>query len=294
MWGDEDEDYLPPTTESEPDKEGIITVTSFKFNERKEKIKVITRVKRYTRRKRISKKALERRRNWVKFGAATDVEENLKITFPSYDAILMEDPTVEVTKEDELVKKFDGRQSVVVCRKCGKDHWTLNCPYKDLAMGDIPAGETEAKPAVAAGGAGGKSGYVPPHLRKGYTAPEGSSAGAAEELSTSIRVSNVSTNANEDDLRELFLPFGGVSRVFLAKDRETFQSRGFAYVSFHDRGSAEKAMEALQGYGYDHLILSLSWAKPSNRDPGKEGGLSSGYVSGYGKALPQGMGPKKE
>ncbi|CAM9655947.1 unnamed protein product, partial [Choristocarpus tenellus] len=52
-------------------------------------------------------------------------------------------------------------------------------------------------------------------------------------------------------------------RTYLAKDPETMQSRGFAFVSFYNQQDAEAAMEALQGYGYDHLILKLEWAKPS-------------------------------
>ena len=47
-------------------------------------------------------------------------------------------------------------------------------------------------------------------------------------------------------------------------------------------------------YGYAHLILKLEWAQPSKRDAGKEGGLAgNSYVSGYGKALPQGLGDKR-
>ncbi|CAN0541227.1 unnamed protein product, partial [Ectocarpus sp. 8 AP-2014] len=53
------------------------------------------------------------------------------------------------------------------------------------------------------------------------------------------------------------------NRVYLAKDPETMQSRGFAFVSYYQKSDAESAMQALQGYGYDHLILKLEWAKPS-------------------------------
>ena len=100
-------------------------------------------------------------------------------------------------------------------------------------------------------------------------------------------------------MRELFDAFGRVTRVYLAKDKITMRSRGFAFVSFAIRSDAEKAMNRLQGYGYDHLILKIEWARPSAKKPDEGGGgfgsgLSGGFVSGYGKALPQGMGaPKK-
>ena len=145
--------------------------------------------------------------------------------------------------------------------------------------------------ALQSGGAGK---YVPPSRRAGA-----SSSSAGESLSTrndrddscTLRVSNISEDANEQDLRELFGAFGGVQRVFLAKDRETQLSRGFAFVSYYERSDAEKAMEKLQGYGYDHLILRLEWARPSNRDAGSENVMR--FASGYGKALPQGTGGKR-
>ena len=79
--------------------------------------------------------------------------------------------------------------------------------------------------------------------------------------------------------------FGKLNRVYLAKDRETNTSRGFAFVSYYNRQDAERALEKLQGYGYAHLILYLEWAKPSGRDAGSENVMR--YASGYGKALPQ-------
>ncbi|CAN0338188.1 unnamed protein product [Ectocarpus sp. 13 AM-2016] len=65
------------------------------------------------------------------------------------------------------------------------------------------------------------------------------------------------------------------------------QSRGFAFVSYYQKSDAESAMQALQGYGYDHLILKLEWAKPSLRDVATEGGLSGMRTSGYGERLAQ-------
>ncbi len=47
-------------------------------------------------------------------------------------------------------------------------------------------------------------------------------------------------------------------------------------------------MDALQGYGYDHLILKIEWGK---KQAPKEGGSAGAepvqFRSGYGKALAQ-------
>ena len=38
---------------------------------------------------------------------------------------------------------------------------------------------------------------------------------------------------------------------------------GFAYVSFVHRDEAARAMAAIDGYGYDNLILHVEWARPT-------------------------------
>ena len=32
-------------------------------------------------------------------------------------------------------------------------------------------------------------------------------------------------------------------------------------MSFHERSDADKSIKNLDGYGYDHLILKVEWAK---------------------------------
>ena len=45
-----------------------------------------------------------------------------------------------------------------------------------------------------------------------------------------VRVTNLSEDANENDLRELFGPFGPIQRVFLAKDKRTQQSKVWTWL----------------------------------------------------------------
>ena len=78
-----------------------------------------------------------------------------------------------------------------------------------------------------------------------------------------IRVTNLPEEATEGDLMELFKPFGKVTRTFLAKDKNTQQSRGFAFVNFQHRDDAQRAILGVNGYGYHHLILKVEWSKPS-------------------------------
>jgi len=160
--------------------------------------------------------------------------------------------------------------SVVVCRICGMtgDHWTLKCPNKEkIESGRMkPIGEAGGVSAqVGEISAGPKGAYVPPTLRNadGGRRTDLENIRTQRDDTATLRVSNLSDDTSESDLQELFRPFGPVSRVYLAKDRNTHLSRGFAFVNFIRREDAAAAMEKLAGYGYDHLILQIEWAKPS-------------------------------
>ena len=49
-------------------------------------------------------------------------------------------------------------------------------------------------------------------------------AHSADDNAT-IRVTNLSEDTRETDLQELFRPFGSISRIYLAKDKTTGQSK---------------------------------------------------------------------
>jgi translation initiation factor 3 subunit G len=166
-------------------------------------------------------------------------------------------------------KEKDALKNVSIkCRICSGDHFTTKCPFKDTMA---PEGEPGATPAdlgmddAPSGGLGqGGSSYVPPHLRKGGAGTGERMGGKYErdDLAT-LRVTNVSEFAEENDLRDMFERFGRVTRVFLAKDRETLRAKGFAFVSFADRSDAARACEKMDGYGFGHLILKVEFAKKS-------------------------------
>ena len=100
---------------------------------------------------------------------------------------------------------------------------------------------------------------------------EGGAGGEGEMMmqkrrdENSVRVTNLAEDVVEQDLSDLFGRFGHVQRIFIAKDRETGESRGFAFINFTRREEAQAAIDTLDGFGYANLILSVSWAAP--REP---------------------------
>lgn len=130
--------------------------------------------------------------------------------------------------------------------------------------------------------------YVPPSMRGGAA---GATGGAPREIAyeerLQLRVSNLSPDTSEDDLRNLFQPFGRVEKVYIAKDHATGESRGFAYIKFQYHTSAEEARKNLHGYPLHHMVMRVDWSEP-REDRGGPGGSSQAphrNLSGYGKAL---------
>ena len=62
-----------------------------------------------------------------------------------------------------------------------------------------------------------------------------------------IYVGNLSFQATEDDLKEVFAEYGEVSRVSLPTDRETGRKRGFAFVEMSSEAKEDAAIAELDG-----------------------------------------------
>ena len=55
-------------------------------------------------------------------------------------------------------------------------------------------------------------------------------------------VGNLSFQATEEELREVFSPYGELEEVSIILDPSTGRSRGFAFVTYVEAASAEKAL----------------------------------------------------
>ena len=223
--------------------------------------------------KRVSKSVVERRQ-WKKFGGSEKLkpgESDPGITAQSVEEIYLERVRIQSKSEveklsDPLAAMANSNASLLVCRICGKkgDHWTSKCPYKDLAASKgLTVGEKLDETGTGDARKSAAGCYVPPSMRAG--AKGGESMGDSMRRprdENSIRVTNLSEDTREADLQELFRPFGTITRIYVAFNRETGESRGFAFINFAAREDAQRAINKLDGYGYDNLILRVEWAAP--------------------------------
>ena len=75
-------------------------------------------------------------------------------------------------------------------------------------------------------------------------------------------IGNMRLQTTASDLAELFKPFGQVTSVQVAADRETGRSRGFAFVEMPSDEEAAKAITGLDGKDIGGRTLRVSVAIP--------------------------------
>ena len=96
-----------------------------------------------------------------------------------------------------------------------------------------------------------------------------------------IYVGNLPYTATEDDLNDLFAEFGPVERVKIITDRDTGQSKGFAFVTLGDQSRLNDAIEALNDKDFSGRPLRVNASEPRAAGGGGGGG-GGGYKGGGG------------
>ena len=92
-----------------------------------------------------------------------------------------------------------------------------------------------------------------------------------------IFVGNLSFQTTQEELHAAFAQFGNVERVNIVTDRDTGQSRGFAFVEMTERRDAENAISQLNGAELNGRALNVNEARPK---PAREGGFGGGAGRG--------------
>lgn len=99
-------------------------------------------------------------------------------------------------------------------------------------------------------------------------------------MTTKLYVGNISFQAREEDLEEMFAPYGEVKSVRIITDRETGRSRGFAFVEMGSEDEANAAAQAMDGKEAGGRNLKVNPAK--EREAGDRPQRGGGFGGGRG------------
>ena len=91
----------------------------------------------------------------------------------------------------------------------------------------------------------------------------------------SLYVGNLSYSMTEDELRDLFEPYGPVTEVRLV------ENRGFGFVDVPEEKAAE-AIEAINGKDIGGRSLTVNEARPRSESRGGDRGGGGGGGRGFG------------
>jgi RNA recognition motif-containing protein len=92
-----------------------------------------------------------------------------------------------------------------------------------------------------------------------------------------IYVGNLSWNLKDQDLSNLFTPFGEVASAKIVNDKFTQRSKGFGFVEMPNDEEAQAAIAQLNGSEVDGRNLVVNESRP------KEGGSGEGGGGGFKK-----------
>jgi RNA recognition motif-containing protein len=96
-------------------------------------------------------------------------------------------------------------------------------------------------------------------------------------MSTKLYVGNLSFQATENDIQDLFSTHGPVNEVNLIMDKMTGRARGFGFVTMATAEGAQAAIAELNGKQWEGRPLTVNEARPQEQ---RSGGRSSG--GGFG------------
>jgi RNA recognition motif-containing protein len=101
-------------------------------------------------------------------------------------------------------------------------------------------------------------------------------------MDVKVYVGNLAYSTTEDELRALFSQAGTVASVALIKDRDTGQSKGFAFVEMSSQVEAQKAISTFNGRDLNGRDMTVNLARPREERGGFGG--SGGYGGSRGRS----------
>lgn len=101
-------------------------------------------------------------------------------------------------------------------------------------------------------------------------------------MNKKLYVGSLPYSVTEDQLRDLFAPFGNIESCRIISDKFSGQSKGFGFVEMASEEEAQKAMEGVNGREMGGRTLVVNEARPEERRSFGGGGGGGGYGGGGG------------
>lgn len=100
-------------------------------------------------------------------------------------------------------------------------------------------------------------------------------------MATKLFVGKLSYTTTSDDLQKLFEEYGVVVSAQVINDRDSNQSKGFAFVEMEDQEAAQAAIRALDGKDFQGRSIVVNVAKPREDRPQFSG--NNGFRGGFNR-----------
>jgi cold-inducible RNA-binding protein len=81
-------------------------------------------------------------------------------------------------------------------------------------------------------------------------------------MAKKLFIGNLAFSLTEDQLREIFAPFGNIVSLNIVMDKFSGRSKGFAFVEYDNEESAQKALQSLDGSEQAGRNISVKEAIP--------------------------------
>jgi RNA recognition motif-containing protein len=105
--------------------------------------------------------------------------------------------------------------------------------------------------------------YLPPTLLwAGGLSFTGQTGESSIKMDVKLYVGNLAKSTTEDELKTLFMQTGPVALVEVIKDRDSGQSKGFAFITLNDQAQADNAISKFNGFSMGGNELKVNIAKP--------------------------------
>jgi len=80
-------------------------------------------------------------------------------------------------------------------------------------------------------------------------------------MEAKLYVGNLSKSTTQDELNALFTQAGEVNAAEVIKDRESGESKGFAFITMSTQSESDKAISMFNAYSLSDHVLKVSPAK---------------------------------